>query len=670
MLTYCYMRILKMVKPENLLKKREIVILGILLIVVFNFTGNATNYYVSNEGNDSNSGMSLSQSWHSLEKVSNFKFQPGDTVFFKKGDVWNGTLKLNAIGTSGKPVVFSSYGTGKSPEINGSETITGWTSYTGNIYKASVDNRVGQVFINDLRIRPARFPDEGYVFVDSVINETTFISAALNRNMDYTGTKWYGRTIYWHGVLRDVIASDSQILSLDTPPERDLGRGEGFFLMNNLDFLTQPGEWFYDEDTKLLYLWAPDSDNPSDLLVTASVHSNGITIGNSSHVVVEGFKIREQSENGITLEESSQIVIRNNFISHPERYGILGKKAGNCSITANTVTRANAGGMSLTIDNSVISENHIQETAVFKEIGLKGTTASNGGTGAEISGKNNVIEYNVIENSNYNGLFYRGASVIRYNFIKNSCLYKDDGGAIYTNTSGSGGYIHNNIILNSVGNPEGYIAKRGLAEGIYIDRTAQNVTVEHNTIINATDAGIKLHEIGNITVKSNTIYNARYGFFCHRFKGEPSVIAHNLVFLVSDTDDYEPRQLFARLGTYNLMFNQNKYVIPFKSLPVFREDKYLTFFEWQKLLEQDMNSDYVELELEASESHKIFFNTSKLKVALKLNGAAAKYLDGKPVPETFYLQPFTSLILTGEKLYAVTGEKGNIEAVTGLRFMP
>src|SRR5690606_27823902 len=161
----------------------------------------------------------------------------------------------------------------------------------------------------------------------------------------------------------------------------------------------------------------------------------------------------------------------------------VSKDVSESLLKGNSIARANAGGMMLNIKNSVISDNFINETAVFDEIGLKGTTASNGGSGAEISGDNNFIEYNVIENSNYNGLFYRGKSVIRYNLFNNTCLYKDDGGAIYTNTSGSGGVIHNNIILNSKGNPDGYIGNRGLAEGIYIDRSAQNVTVFNNSII-------------------------------------------------------------------------------------------------------------------------------------------------------------------------------------------
>ena len=50
------------------------------------YTGTA--YYVSNEGDDGNDGLSPETPWQSIERVNNAALQPGDAVFFRRGDTW------------------------------------------------------------------------------------------------------------------------------------------------------------------------------------------------------------------------------------------------------------------------------------------------------------------------------------------------------------------------------------------------------------------------------------------------------------------------------------------------------------------------------------------------------------------------------------------------------
>jgi len=75
---------------------------------------NGKRYYVSEQGNDDNSGLSENDSWRSLEKVNGFDFQDGDGVFFKRGDIFRGQLRLK------NGVSYSAFGIGKKPCIYGS----------------------------------------------------------------------------------------------------------------------------------------------------------------------------------------------------------------------------------------------------------------------------------------------------------------------------------------------------------------------------------------------------------------------------------------------------------------------------------------------------------------------------------------------------------------------
>lgn len=78
-------------------------------------TVSGTSYYVSAEGNDDNDGKSEKTPWATLEKVNNANLQPGDGVFFRRGDIWRGEALITQNG-----VTYSAYGEGPKPAIYGS----------------------------------------------------------------------------------------------------------------------------------------------------------------------------------------------------------------------------------------------------------------------------------------------------------------------------------------------------------------------------------------------------------------------------------------------------------------------------------------------------------------------------------------------------------------------
>ena len=82
----------------------------------------SATYYVDINGNDANTGLSIDDAWATLGKVNEIidRLQPGDTVLFKAGQSWHGQLELIDLnGHRRGPIVFSSYGEGHKPQING-----------------------------------------------------------------------------------------------------------------------------------------------------------------------------------------------------------------------------------------------------------------------------------------------------------------------------------------------------------------------------------------------------------------------------------------------------------------------------------------------------------------------------------------------------------------------
>lgn len=97
------------------------------IFLILNYPVFATTYYVDQtNGLDNNLGTSTDQAWKTINKVNNSTFSPGDTISFKKGEIWREQLTIPSSGTADNLIVFNSYGSGNKPQIIGSSLISGW----------------------------------------------------------------------------------------------------------------------------------------------------------------------------------------------------------------------------------------------------------------------------------------------------------------------------------------------------------------------------------------------------------------------------------------------------------------------------------------------------------------------------------------------------------------
>ena len=94
-------------------------------ISTINVTTNPASFFVSADGYDYNNGMSETTPWKTLQQVSKTRFIPGDSIFFRRGEVFAGQLAINSSGTTGTPIVFSSYGSGDKSIIDGANADGG-----------------------------------------------------------------------------------------------------------------------------------------------------------------------------------------------------------------------------------------------------------------------------------------------------------------------------------------------------------------------------------------------------------------------------------------------------------------------------------------------------------------------------------------------------------------
>jgi len=87
----------------------------ILCFALIGTTASATDYFISNSGDDDSLGTSSDQPWRTLVRLSKASPGLGDSIFLRGGDVFTGPLQIEASPVNpkmGGQMLIASYGTG------------------------------------------------------------------------------------------------------------------------------------------------------------------------------------------------------------------------------------------------------------------------------------------------------------------------------------------------------------------------------------------------------------------------------------------------------------------------------------------------------------------------------------------------------------------------------
>ncbi|MGY6649724.1 right-handed parallel beta-helix repeat-containing protein [Wenyingzhuangia sp. IMCC45574] len=500
----------------------------ILFLLGVSFSVFAKEYHVdvnqtsNGDGTESNPFTTIAQATKVL--------RAGDVCYIHAGTYREKIVPLRS-GTRKKPIVFTAY-KDDVVIISATEQITGWEKFRGNIYvKRNISLPLGDgnnVYFNHKKMQIARWPNnvdnDEYSLDAKFIDKRkgtwsmSFISNNEIPNIDWTGgiihylgahsgCAWQ-RTITGynqelHRVFFETLPNKWPFGKTHSPKRLEKGHRGIFYLMNKLEALDVPNEWYYDAQRGDLYFYAPNAVNPNKYLVEASFRKN-TTVINKSNIHIKGL----------------------NF------FGGMISIDGDNNKVINCMVKHGAERLVTNLKGAAVSDAAIQVNSGYNNV-IETCVLENGSVNGIILGKNAndcIVKNNIVQNFNTTGIhacllsnqgernkiirnsFYGSArdgvkvtgddSEFGYNHVQRCLISGADGGLFYVTGRSIPKHIelHHNWFHNAHADDK-HAGKKATA--IYLDNNSAGYIVHHNVVWDVEWAGLHF----NWDAVENDIYN-------------------------------------------------------------------------------------------------------------------------------------------------------------------
>lgn len=500
-------------------------------MLVFAFTINyvvsAKDIYVAKNGDDTNTGA-IDNPYLTITKAAS-EAVAGDTVFIREG-TYEEILKPSNSGTAGNPIIFTSF-PGEKVIISAMQSLNGWQSDSGSIYKTTIDfESLGQenfVMNGSTALDLARWPnnEDGKPFTlnskrNSGGSGPDVVNGAYLTSTEIPNIDWTGGSVFFYGdkpgsgwiAWKAFITSSTSgrvNFNLDKNPTwirtfHAPGDFGDFYLEGAKAALDYQNEWWFDSNTKELFVQLPGGSAPQDGMVQMRKRRLTIDLNGRSYVEVRNLAV---FGGGIELKNNSN---NNKLFGVSSFYGnhtqgiFRGFNAGKPSVevngTRNIVEKCEIGfsaatGLRLGGQFNELRNCYIHD---FNYLGsYDAPLVARGGTDNKIIG-------NTIFNGGRDGINFNGNRCeIAYNDVYRSNLIADDCATFYTVGGPQNTEIHHNWFHDTASR-----GSKSKAAGIYLDNDAEAFSVHHNVVWNTEWTGVQINWDGkDIDVFNNTFLN-------------------------------------------------------------------------------------------------------------------------------------------------------------------
>ncbi|HET6382286.1 MAG TPA: LamG-like jellyroll fold domain-containing protein [Armatimonadota bacterium] len=196
-----------------------------------------------------------------------------------------------------------------------------------------------ELFVNGKPMTLARWPNKGFVGIDKLVDPGSR-AAGKPSVFEYLGdrpARWtkakdawlfgYFRYLWADGTIK-IAKIDPGAHTITTaeayqygPPGMDNGQGIQYYAFNLLEEIDQPGEWYLDRETGLLYLYPP-TDLAKATVEIGMLSTPMVTMDHVTDVRMEGLKFDLSRYNGLVLTDCSRCLVAGCTVSRMAGDGI------------------------------------------------------------------------------------------------------------------------------------------------------------------------------------------------------------------------------------------------------------------------------------------------------------------------------------------------------------
>jgi len=548
--------------------KRFLIYLIFLYLYILSLNSKliADEIFVSNYGSDQAIGSIVNP----IQTIQHaiLRAKPGDTIYLREG-VYRESITLNnKSGNIGAPLTIKAYN-GENPVISGLDVLKlDWkaTEQPG-IYVSSLDlESISQLFYNSKPLLEARWPKcpkdkngdwnffspnvwasankSGNSYGKIVCSELAktgwnVTGAKALLNVDHQFFCWT-RLVRTHEIGSDTFTYDQDLgKSVNKRDEAGIlgkwNQGNKFYLFGLKQFLTDPGEWYYDVSNKKLYLFSLNGRNPNEGILEIKTREWGfIADSRSCYLTIDGisffgtaFKFGDNPN-----KRSSFLIIRNcnilysSWTEHLLTNGIRSKiisdnvyptiladnsEVKNCVFRYGSLSALYFGGFYNLVENNLISDFDYSSSLAYPPLHINRTVVFDG------KGGHDKICYNTIcRSGGIQAEMTQTDCEFFMNEIHDSYLAcyggNKDTSAVYTQRpTCAGSRIHHNWVYGGYsGTPP---LPWGGGTGIRGDDITCGLIVDHNVVWNCGSVGITIKNVNNPIPEeanyciNNTVFN-------------------------------------------------------------------------------------------------------------------------------------------------------------------
>jgi len=437
-------------------------------------------FFIAPDGSDRNAGtkdapfLTLERARRAVRSLKREKRLPpgGVTVWLRGGTYYRAkSFELTPLdsGRKNAPITYSAF-PGEQVRLVGGRQITGFEPVDDPAVLARMDPAcAGKVLQADLRAqgitdfgeltprgfgrptRPAhlelffrdepmtlaRWPNEGWVEIAAVPEGEGRFCYAGDRPARWTRAEDLWLHGYW---TWDWAESYEKVQSIDLeakemrtrPPHGVYGykAGKRYYALNLLEELDQPGEWYLDRASGILYFWPP-APIESGRAVVSLLEKPLISLRKASHIIIRGLTLECARGCGIDIKDGTGNLVAGCTLRNLGTLAVSiagGKENG---VLSCDIYHTGEGGIvlsggdrrTLTPAGHFATNNHIWDFSRWVRTYRPAVL---------VQGVGNRIEHNLIHDAPHSAIILGGNEhLIEFNEIHHVCMETSDAGAFY-----------------------------------------------------------------------------------------------------------------------------------------------------------------------------------------------------------------------------------------------